>query len=112
MLVSEVPLDGHAYEIRVAAPMKGFYRALNAFKWLILTLSPFLLILPSAGGYWMRQRAWTTADGITRAAQNINAKNRAKRFNAPQSGGELERLSVTLKNGLLERPEAACSRIT
>ena len=111
VLVSEVTLDGQAYGIQVATPMDGFYGALNEFKWLILALSPFLLILASAGGYWMSQRALTPVDEITRAAQNINAKNLSKRLNVRQSGDELQRLSETL-NGMLERLEAAFSRIT
>jgi heavy metal sensor kinase len=111
VFVTEVTLDGHVYGIQVASPMNRFYGALNEFKWLVLLLSPVLLVLASAGGYWMSQRALTPVDEIIRAAQNINAKNLSKRLKVPQSGDELQRLSETL-NGMLERLEAAFNRIT
>jgi heavy metal sensor kinase len=111
ILVGEVTAGGETYRIQVAAPMDDFHDALNRFKWVILLLSPVLLALASAGGYWMSQRALTPVDEITRAAHNINAKNLSKRLKVPKSGDELQRLSETL-NGMLERLEAAFKRIT
>lgn len=111
VLVSEVSFDGNKYGIQVASPMSGFYDALNRFKWLILILSPFLVALASAGGYWMSRRALTPVDEIIQEAQNVNSKNLSKRLKVLHSGDELQRLSETL-NGMLERLEAAFNRIT
>ncbi len=111
VLISEVSFGRDKYTIQVAAPMNGFYAALNQFRWLTLLLSPFLVLLASVGGYWVSRRALTPVDEIIREAQNINSKNLSKRLNVSGSGDELQRLSETL-NGMLERLEAAFNRIT
>jgi two-component system, OmpR family, heavy metal sensor histidine kinase CusS len=111
VLVGEVSVGGKTYRLQVATPMDDFYDALNRFKWVVLLLSPVLLALASAGGYWMSRRALTPVDEITRSARNINSKNLSKRLKVPQSGDELQRLSETL-NSMLERLEAAFKRIT
>jgi signal transduction histidine kinase len=111
VLVRELNADGNAYLIQVAAPMDDFYDALNRFKWVVLLLSPFLIVLASGGGYLLSRRALTPVDKITRAAQEINSNNLSKRLDVPQSRDELQRLSETL-NGMLERLEAAFNRIT
>jgi heavy metal sensor kinase len=111
VLVSEVKLSADTYRVQVATPMADFYRALNQFKWVVLMLSPILLALASAGGYWMSRRALTPVDEIIRESQNINSKNLSKRLRVSPSGDELQRLSETL-NGMLERLEAAFTRIT
>ena len=110
VLVRELSVGGNTYRIQVAAPMDDFYDALNRFKWVVLILSPLLLVLASGGGYWMSRRALAPVDQITRAAQEINSNNLSKRLDVPPSRDELQRLSETL-NGMLERLEAAFNRI-
>ena len=51
---------------------------------------------------WLSRRALVPVDQITRAAEDINSHNLAKRLDVPQSGDELQRLSQTLNN-MLER---------
>ncbi|MDE3135028.1 MAG: HAMP domain-containing protein [Acidobacteriota bacterium] len=111
VLSSEVRLDGQTYLAQVAAPMDDFYDALSRFRWVLLLFSPLLLVLASAGGYWISQRALKPVDEITRAAQDINSKNLSMRLRVLRSRDELQRLSETL-NGMLERLEAAFSRVT
>ena len=111
VLISEATFNHNSYVIQVASPMNGFYGALNRFRWLTLVLSPFLITLASAGGYWISRRALMPVDEIIRAAKNIDSKNLARRLKVSRSGDELERLSETL-NGMLERLEAAFKRIT
>lgn len=111
LLVRGVAVGGSTYHIQVAAPMDDFYDAMTRFKWVVLLLSPVLLVLASAGGYWMSRRALIPVDEITRAAKDINSRNLSKRLRVPQSGDELQRLSETL-NGMLERLEGAFNRIT
>jgi signal transduction histidine kinase len=50
-------------------------------------------------------------DRITRAAQEINFNNLARRLEIPQTGDELQHLSETL-NSMLERLESSFRRIT
>jgi heavy metal sensor kinase len=111
VLVKYVRFGGRIYGIEAASPMNEFYAALNRFKWLTLVLSPFLVALASAGGYWMSRRALSPVDDIIRETQNINSKNLSKRLKVSPSGDELQRLSETL-NGMLGRLEGAFNRIT
>ena len=111
VMVREINAGGDRYRIQVAAPMDDFYDAIDRFKWVVLLLSPVLLILASGGGYWLSRRALAPVDQITRAAQDINSNNLAKRLDVPQSRDELQRLSQTL-NSMLERLEASFNRIT
>lgn len=111
VLVHELNSDGNTYLIQVAAPMDDSYNALNRFKWVVLLLSPLLVVLASGGGYWLSRRALAPVDEITRAAQEINSNNLSQRLEVPPTRDELQRLSETL-NGMLERLEAAFNRIT
>ena len=111
VLVREITASGDTYRIQVAAPMDDFYDAIDRFKWIVLVLSPLLLVLASGGGYWLSRRALTPVDQITQAAQDINSNNLARRLDVPQSGDELQRLSETL-NSMLGRLESSFNRIT
>lgn len=111
VLVRDVTVGSDSYRVQVAAPMDDFYDSLDRFKWVVLLLSPVLLLLGAAGGYWLSRRALDPVDAITGAAQSINEKNLSKRLEVPQTGDELQRLSETL-NGMLDRLESAFSRIT
>jgi heavy metal sensor kinase len=111
VLVREINAGGDRYRIQVAAPMDDFYDAIDRFKWVVLLLSPLVLILASGGGYWLSRRALAPVDQLTRAAQDINSNNLAKRLDVPQSGDELQRLSETL-NSMLGRLESSFNRIT
>ena len=111
VMVREMNAGGDRYRIQVAAPMDDFYDAMDRFKWVVLLLSPLALILATGGGYWLSRRALAPVDQITRAAQEINSNNLAKRLDVPRSGDELQRLSQTL-NSMLERLEASFNRVT
>lgn len=111
VLVRETSAGGDTYRIQVAAPMDDFYEAIDRFKWMVLLLSPLILVVASAAGYWLSGRALAPVDKITRAAQEINSNNLAKRLDVPRSSDELRRLSQTL-NLMLDRLEASFNRIT
>ena len=109
--MEEMSVGDNRYRIQVAAPMGDFYEALDRFKWVVLLLSPLLVLLASAGGYWLSRQALAPVDQITRAAREINSSNLSQRLEVPRSGDELQRLSDTL-NGMLERLENSFNRIT
>jgi heavy metal sensor kinase len=111
VLVREISFGGQTYRIQVASQMDDFYDAVDRFKWMILLLSPLVLVLASAGGYWLSGRALAPVDKITRAAEEINSNNLAKRLDVPRSSDELQRLSHTL-NHMLDRLEVSFNRIT
>lgn len=111
VLVREMSAGADTYRIQVAAPMDDFYDAMDRFKWMVLLLSPLLVVLASAGGYWLSRQALAPVDKITRAAQEINSNSLAKRLDVARTGDELQRLSETL-NRMLERLESSFNRIT
>lgn len=107
---SEIRIRGDSYSVQVAAPMDEFDEALGRFRWMILLLSPLLLSVASAGGYWMSGRALRPVDEIIREAESIDSKNLSKRLRITKSEDELQRLSKVL-NGMLERLETAFNKI-
>lgn len=111
VLVREISVGGTSYRIQVAAPMDDFYDAIDRFKWMVLLLSPLLVVVASGGGYWLSRKALAPVDRITRAAQTINSNNLSSRLDVPRTGDELQRLSETL-NHMLGRLESSFSRIT
>src|SRR5215469_3838168 len=111
VLVREISSGGDTYRIQVAAPMDDFYDAIDRFKWIVLLLSPLVLVVAAVGGYWLSRRALAPVDQITQAAQEINSSSLAKRLQVPQSGDELQRLSETL-NRMLGRLESSFNRFT
>ncbi|HTV56173.1 MAG TPA: ATP-binding protein [Terriglobia bacterium] len=111
VLTESEEVSGAPFEIQVAVPVGDFEEALADFQWTLLLISPFLLLLASAGGYWMSRRALKPVDEITNAARRINPHNLSERLKLHNTGDELQRLSETL-NGMLGRIEEAFKRIT
>jgi heavy metal sensor kinase len=106
-----VAAEGKIYVVQLAYPLDDFNEALNRFRRVLFLSSPLLLLLASAGGYWLSRRALGPVDQITREARSISAQNLSSRLAVPHTGDELQRLSETL-NGMLERLEQAFRRIT
>ena len=110
-LRAPVRVRGDSWTVEVAAPIDEYYEMLDAFGWTACLAAPLLLLLATAGGYWMSGRALAPVDRITRTAQSIGARNLSARLPLGGSGDELDRLSATL-NAMFERLEAAFQRIT
>jgi len=51
--------------------MDDFYDAINRFRFVLLISVPILLLLASAGGYWLSKKAVAPVEQIARAAQSI-----------------------------------------
>jgi heavy metal sensor kinase len=80
--------------------------ALERFKLMLFLAAPLLLIVASAGGYWLSTRALGPVDEISQAAQKIGIENLADRLQVPHTGDQLQRLSETL-NATFARLEAS-----
>jgi heavy metal sensor kinase len=111
VLTLPVQAGGKTYIAQLAYPLDDFYEALDRFRRVLFLSSPLLLLLASAGGYWLSRRALGPVDEITREARSISAQNLSSRLAVPHTGDELQRLSETL-NGMLARLEQAFRRIT
>jgi heavy metal sensor kinase len=103
--------DGKSFLIQVGEPMGDFFEAIARFRTAMLIAIPLLLLVATAGGYWMSTRALAPVDQITRAAQNITGHDLSTRVEVPQTGDEMQRLAETM-NAMLRRIESAFSRIT
>jgi heavy metal sensor kinase len=110
VLTLPVQAGGKTYIVQLAYPLDDFYEALDRFRRVLFLSSPLLLLLATAGGYWLSRRALSPVDQITREARSIGAQNLSSRLVVPHTGDELQRLSETL-NGMLARLEQAFRRI-
>jgi signal transduction histidine kinase len=97
--------------VQIGIPVDEFAEMLSGFTWTALLASPLLLILASAGGYWMSRRALAPVERIARTAADIEAKNLSKRLLLRGTGDELDQLSATL-NAMFARLEDSFCRIT
>jgi heavy metal sensor kinase len=103
-------VSGKPYTVQVAAPINETYEALERFRLILILATPVLLILASAGGYWLSTRALAPVDAISQAAQRISIENLADRLQVPQTGDQLQRLSETL-NAMFARLESSVQRM-
>jgi heavy metal sensor kinase len=105
-----IVVNGKAYTVQVASLMNEAYEALERFRLILLLATPLLLILASAGGYWLSTRALSPVDDISQAAQRISIENLEDRLNVPKTGDQLQRLSETL-NAMLARLGSSVRRM-
>ena len=105
-----IVVNGKVYTVQVASLMNEAYEALERFRLILLLATPLLLILASAGGYWLSTRALAPVDDISQAAQRISIENLEDRLNVPKTGDQLQRLSETL-NAMLSRLGASVRRM-
>jgi heavy metal sensor kinase len=96
--------------IQIGMPLDEFSEMVSGFAWIALLASPILLLLASAGGYWMSRRALAPVDVITRAAGEIEAKDLSQRLPTLGTGDELDQLSAKL-NGMFGRLDDSFRRI-
>jgi heavy metal sensor kinase len=97
--------------VQIGIATDEFGEMLEAFTWTALLASPLLLILASAGGYWMSRHALAPVERIARTADEIEARNLSKRLPLLGTGDELDHLSTTL-NAMFGRLEDSFRRIT
>jgi heavy metal sensor kinase len=93
-----------------AAPGATDQLILARFLTGLLASIPILLIISSAGGYFLSRRALIPVDRITASARSISITNLSERVPVVRTGDELQRLAETC-NAMLERLETAVNRI-
>lgn len=110
-LARRVEVLGKPYTIQVAVPMHELKEGLSGYAWTLIVLIPAVLLIATAGGWWMSRRALQPVNQIIDAARSIGEQSLARRLPVPETQDELQRLSETL-NQMLGRIESAFRRIT
>jgi heavy metal sensor kinase len=110
MLERPFSLGGQSLYLMAAAPEAGNLLVLHRFLIGLLISAPILLLVSSAGGYWVGRRALKPVDRITTTVQSISIGRLSERLPATATGDELQRLTETC-NAMLDRLEASVERI-
>src|SRR5207302_7262008 len=66
--------------LQIGMPLDEFAEMLSGFTWTALLASPALLLLASAGGYWMSGRALAPVEQIALTASQIQAQKLSARL--------------------------------
>ncbi len=111
ILNGQLHVGDKTYDLQIAAPMDDFYDAVNRFRLVLLFSVPVLVLVASAGGYWLSRKAVAPVGEIARAAQSISEHELSKRLPILETGDELQSLSETL-NAMFARLERAFKRVT
>jgi heavy metal sensor kinase len=106
-----VEVGGENYTAQLATNLDTVYLAIDRFRLLLVALIPLMVIVASAGGYWLSRRALAPINAIIEDARSIGLWNISRRLLVPATGDELQRLSETL-NDMIQRLELAFRRIT
>jgi len=110
MLARPFSLGGQSLCLMAAAPEAGNLLVLHRFLIVLLASAPILLLVSSAGGYWVGRRALRPVDRITSTVQSISIGSLSERLPVDATGDELQRLTETC-NAMLDRLELSVNRI-
>jgi heavy metal sensor kinase len=110
VMIRPFSLNGQRVYLLAASPESGNLVVLERFWWGLLASVPVLLLISSAGGYWLSRKALRPVDKITAAAQAISIRNLSERLPVANTGDELQRLAETC-NAMLDRLESSLRRI-
>lgn len=109
-LRTQLTVNGETYDLAMATSTLEADQFIAQFRWLLLAAAPMLVLIASAGGYWMSRRALAPVDQLTTAARRISVDNLSQRLPVEPTGDELERLGVTW-NEMLSRLDESVQRI-
>jgi heavy metal sensor kinase len=110
VMTRPLSVGGQSLVLMAAAPEAGSLLVMQRFLWGLLASAPILLIISSAGGYWVSRRALRAVDRITVAARSISIHNISGRIPVSRNGDELERLAETC-NAMLDRLESSVNQM-
>ena len=104
-------VDGETFDLDLGASIRGVEHTLDLLRLLLLSLSPLVIGIACAGGWWLSGRALKPVKDITAAALNISIENLSKRLPVPATGDELTDLTEVL-NTMLARLESAVKTLS
>lgn len=111
MLHRRFAVDGETFDLDVGTSITSVEHTLDLLRLLLLSLSPLVIGLACAGGFWLSGRALKPVKDITAAALSISIENLSKRLPVPATGDELADLTEVL-NTMLARLEGAVKTLS
>jgi len=111
MLHRPFNIDGQAFELALGTSVSGVEHTLDLLRLLLVSLSPIVIVISCAGGWWLSGRALKPVQDITTAARNISIENLSERVPVPATGDELSDLAEVL-NTMLARLESAVKTLS
>jgi heavy metal sensor kinase len=104
-------MNGEPVDLEVGTSILGVQFTLILLKGLLLSLSPLVIAIACAGGWWLSGRALKPVKDITAAALNVSIENLSRRLPVPATGDELADLTEVL-NTMLARLEGAVKTLS
>ncbi|MCC6318734.1 MAG: HAMP domain-containing protein [Gemmatimonadaceae bacterium] len=104
VLLLPYDIGNRALVVGVAQVMTARTRMLRDARWALGIGLPVVLLLASAGGWWLAGRGFAPVDVMSRRAREIGATNLHERIPVVNPADEIGRLATTF-NELLERLE-------
>ncbi|NBU08997.1 MAG: sensor histidine kinase [Proteobacteria bacterium] len=108
LLVATVPVPavGGTWLVEVGASLAPVRSLLRDFLLILLVALPVVLFVSTSGGFVLSRRAFRPVEKIVRSAEQLTLHNLGGRLPVPQTGDELERLSLAL-NQMITRLDRA-----
>jgi signal transduction histidine kinase len=110
-LKRQFTMNGESFDLEVGTSILGVRFTLILLQGLLFSLSPIVIVIACAGGWWLSGRALKPVKDITAAARNISIENLSKRLPVPATGDELADLTEVL-NTMLARLESAVKTLS
>ena len=102
---------GEAFQMQAETSIAETMHTLGILRFLLLSLTPLVILAASVGGAWLSRRALKPVHDITSAARLIGIENLSQRLPVPSTGDEIARLSEVL-NTMFARLESAVSTLS
>lgn len=104
-LIAPIAVNGRRYTVQTGLTLNKTMVILGDFRRQIMVLTPIVLILAAAAGYFMSRKALLPVAAIAAEARRISDKNLGNRLPTLGTRDELADMSETL-NQMLDRIEA------
>jgi len=111
MMHRRFSVNDETFDLEAGTSIAGVEHTLDLLRLLLLSLSPMVVVMACAGGWWLSGRALKPVKDITAAALNISIENLSERLPVPATGDELADLTEVL-NMMLERLEGAVKTLS
>jgi two-component system, OmpR family, heavy metal sensor histidine kinase CusS len=106
----ETSVFGQRLSIEFGESLEEVDETLSLLQTILLSCIPLVLIVSTAGGWWISSRALRPVDALTAAAEAISVRDLSRRLPVPGAGDELQRLAEAW-NRMLDRIAASVQQM-